>query len=353
MTRHIVFELSEKVNVLVEALAAKTGMPASRIALAKACQVKVKSLTSNRNDGKISMDMEARLAKTVGFDASHFSWIDRNIPAHERHLPRPSKPRRDTAAEFRNYLFRSLGLDDSPHVTFPAMPGEQVSLTRLANLDVAAPKALKGANAVHAELNRRQPIGLSVKPIFGTLREEELYDPDGKLLAIADIEAVSAYIMIETSDPYVEVLAGMGVDGEELVIGTIVCRYQGRINGRVQFEIMAVRTDSANRTTLAGTSQTLSGLVDLEGVFDEDDWIGIGIDRAGLDIVKLSLISGDEDVTSGRLSLESQIKRQVLKQGIELMPESELRQDVRLAAKWYFMKRILEGLRENNTGATP
>lgn len=227
--------------------------------------------------------------------------------------------------------------EDTPNIVFPSAPGE-APLSRLGNLDVSAPNPKRGGNRVHTDDDRVQALALSVRPIFGTQRNEDIFDPDGKLIATGDFEIFYAYILIDTADPNMSVMNGVGVNTDEVSIGGITIRYLGKEDGRILFEIAACKP----RTTLAGTSQTVMDLVALEGVFHKEDWIGIGIDKGGLQIVRLNVDDADANDTNAAPSLRNQLKRQILSRGIDLQTEGNSVNETKLTARRYFMRRIYD-----------
>ncbi|MEP3845547.1 MAG: hypothetical protein ABJM43_09420 [Paracoccaceae bacterium] len=219
-------------------------------------------------------------------------------------------------------------------IKFQSSPGE-TPLHRLANLEVSAPTPLKGRNTINTDEGERQPLALSVKPIFGTLRNEEISDPDGKLLASANIEVTYAFIVVETKDDFMDILDATGFDGEVNVSGVMNCRYGGENENRNYFEISA----ASARGSLAGTSLTLDNFIELEGVFNRDDWIGIALEAGGLQLMEFSTgIVGE----TGDLDLRSQIKRQVLNRGLVIGSTHEEQHKLRLTARRYFMRRHLD-----------
>ncbi|TQM92415.1 hypothetical protein [Roseinatronobacter monicus] len=237
--------------------------------------------------------------------------------------------------------------DDFPTV-YPRMPGE-TPLFELANLDVAEPYPIKGANVVFAEDDRRQDIGLSARPTFGTLRDEELSDPDGNLLAVADLEVTYANLIVHTADEHMSLLGGIGIDGEEERAG-LICRYNGpgQDDKKIHFEVrLAESKDESQptrlrRDTLAGMSVELSNIVELRGKFTQDDWIGIGIKTGAIQIVSFEFLAPSEENTQNVYSFKSQVKRQVLKRGLELDENDGSHRRIRLASQKYFMKRIFD-----------
>lgn len=227
--------------------------------------------------------------------------------------------------------------EEAPHVVFSSAPGE-APLSRLGNLDVSAPNPKKGGNRVHTDDDREQALALSVRPIFGTQRNEDIFDPDGNLLATGDFEICYAYILIDTADPNMSVMGGVGVNTDEVSMGGITIRYLGKEDGRILFEIAACKP----RTTLAGTSQTVMDLVTLDGVFHREDWIGVGIDKGGLQIVRLNINDADSDESKAAPSLRNQLKRQILGRGIDLQTEGNSLTETKLTARRYFMMRVYD-----------
>lgn len=110
-SREPIYELAEKLTVIAEALYTQEKVKhVSRAAIARFCDLKQKSLTSACSAGKLSLEMQERMASFVGFDLENPSWIDRSIPIGKRHLPGVNANRTDTASSFRNYLLPHLGL---------------------------------------------------------------------------------------------------------------------------------------------------------------------------------------------------------------------------------------------------
>jgi len=223
---------------------------------------------------------------------------------------------------------------DVPTDVFQTMPGD-VPLHRLANLEVSSPTPLKGRNTINTEAGVRQPLAMSIKPIFGTLRNEGLYDQNDNLLATANIEAIYAHVIVETEDKNMDVLDGIGFNGEQVLADVLKCRYVGESNGRLYFEVSAARTSK----TLAGISPALPNFVALEGVFNKEDWMGIGIEKGGLQILEFSK---DGDAPTSDLNLRDQIKRHVLSRGIDLGNSDGSNHNIHLTARRFFMKRSLE-----------
>ncbi len=217
-------------------------------------------------------------------------------------------------------------------------PGEG-PLSKICNLDISKPFPRKGANAVSDLEGGVQAIALSAKPIFGTLRDEEIYDPDGNLIAEVDVEATRVNVLVKTVDPNMDVIDGIGFEGGEVVKGSIRCRYLGNQDGYFEFELSA----ETEIETLAGTTQTLDELVALEGTFHRDDWIGLEVERGGLKIV--SLVETDDDVppTGIDLKLKNQLKQQILGRGIAF-DNQEHRSSPKsaIAVLKYFMRRVFD-----------
>lgn len=220
------------------------------------------------------------------------------------------------------------------NAVFRSMPGE-APLFRLANLDVLAPSPMKGRNAVNTDQGVRQALALSIKPIFGTLRNEVLHDSAGNLIATANVEAVYAHVVINTVDQNMDVLDGIGFHGEYDCAETLRCRYGGEREGQVFFEI----SPASSKKSLAGTSLTMENFVALEGEFRSEDWIGVGFESGGLQIQEFS---SDDQAPSSKLSMREQIKRQVLNQGINLGNTEEGVHNIHLSARRFFMKRAFE-----------
>lgn len=217
-------------------------------------------------------------------------------------------------------------------------PGEG-PLSKLCNLDISKPFPRKGANAVSDLEGRVQAIALSAKPIFGTLRDEEISDPDGNLIAEADVEATRVNVLVKTVDPHMDVIDGIGFEGGEVVKGSIRCRYLGNQDGYFEFELSA----ETEIETLAGTTQTLDELVALEGTFHRDDWIGLEVERGGLKIVRL--VETDVDAVPAGIdrALKNQLKQQVLSRGIVFDNQNQPsgRKNA-IAVLKYFMRRVFD-----------
>ena len=189
---------------------------------------------------------------------------------------------------------------------------------------------------MYLEHSRTQAIDLSIKPIFGTLRNEELLSPSGDILAICDVELSYAYVVIEATDVNMGIIDGLGVNGDEVLVGSIYCRYLGAENGRILFEVSPGRS----RRSLAGTAQTLKNFVAMEGVFHESDWIGIGIDSGSMLIVSLKSSDLERSETGNSAILRSQIKREILRRGINSQIQNSGARDSTVAARCFFMKRV-------------
>ena len=226
------------------------------------------------------------------------------------------------------------------------MPG-RTPLIDLANVDVSEPSPIQGANAVYGNQDRRQAIGLTVRPSFGTLRDEELIDPNGTLLAIADLEVSYANIIIFTADEDIAVLSGIGLNGEEKR-GSITCQYKGTDGRQTVFEVRPVKVEHEgasphpHRMTLAGISVGLANLAAIEGKFTQEDWVGVGLKTGGLEIVSFYYPEQSKSDEKDTYSLKDQIKRQVLKRGIQIEENESSRGEIHLASKKYFMKRIFD-----------
>ncbi len=151
-----------------------------------------------------------------------------------------------------------------------------------------------------------------------------------------------AHVIVETNDQHMDVLNGAGFDGEKCFAGNLNCRYGGEHNGRLSFEIAAAKAG----TTLAGSSLTIENFVELEGEFNKDDWVGIGIETGGIQILEFAEGNG---APSAKLDLRSQIKRQVLNRGIILDNDGSGHHGIRLTARRFFMKRWLD-TNENSPG---
>lgn len=217
---------------------------------------------------------------------------------------------------------------------FQSAPGE-APLHRLANLEVSAPRPLKGRNTIDTDTDARQPLALSVKPIFGTLRNEEILDPEGKLLASANVEVAYAYIIVDTNDEFMDVLNGAGFDGETTIAGMLSCRYGGEHDGRNYFELSAKNV----RGSLAGTAPTLEDFIELEGIFNKDDWIGVAVESGGLQLREFS--TGAERPHED-LDLRTQIMRQILNRGLMIEKTENEQHTLKLTARRYFMRRHLQ-----------
>jgi hypothetical protein len=217
-------------------------------------------------------------------------------------------------------------------------PGEG-PLSKICNLDISKPFPRKGANAVSNLEGRLQAVALSAKPIFGTLRDEEVYDPEGNLVTEADVEATRVNILVKTVDPHMDVIDGIGFEGGEVVKGSIRCRYLGNQDGYFEFELSA----EAEIETLAGTTQTLDELVALEGTFHRDDWIGLEVERGGLKIVRLAETDTDVAPTGIDRELKNQLKQQILSRGIVFddQEQSSSRKSA-IAVLKYFMRRVFD-----------
>ena len=157
-------------------------------------------------------------------------------------------------------------------------------------------------------------------------------------MATGDFEVRYAFIVVATDDPNMGVLAGVGVDGEQVSQDGITYRYLGKEDGKVLFEISA----SKPRTTLAGTAQTVTDLVTLEGNFNKEDWIGVGISNGGLQNVRLNLNSAETVDADTTPSLQNQLKRQILSRGIDFRSPENPHQNTKLTARRYFMKRLFD-----------
>lgn len=216
-------------------------------------------------------------------------------------------------------------------------PGEG-PLSKICNLDISKPFPRNGANAVSDIEDRLQAIALSAKPIFGTLRDEEIYDPDGNLIAEADVEATRVSVLIRTVDPHMDVIDGIGVEGGEVTKGSVKCRYLGNQDGFFEFELSA----EDEIETLAGTTQTLDDLVALEGKFNRDDWIGLEVARGGLQIVRLAEVEFDGPQTGIDSKLRNQLKQQILSKGIVFDSEEMPSRKSAVAVLKYFMRRVFD-----------
>lgn len=204
-------------------------------------------------------------------------------------------------------------------------------LATLANLDVARPQPLMGANTVDPDPDRKQAIGLIARTIFNTIHNEELLSEDGEFIANADIELTHAFVVVKLSDPNMMVLTGIGTDGT-VRCGNVQVSYLGRQEDLVLFEVAA-----AEKATLAGIAQLLEKLVELEGRFNHDDFIGISFEKNGLRLVK-PRFSDDEQPGSPKRPITEAIKTQVMRRGIVLdgPPDQRI-----LAVRRYFMSPVI------------
>lgn len=212
-------------------------------------------------------------------------------------------------------------------------PG-QLPLSKLANIDVARPLPLMGANAVFSDPNRKQAISLSARAIFNTIRSEEICSKDGDLIAVADFELTHAYLVVHVSDPNMTVLGGIGMEGK-VECGDIQISYHGTQDDLVLFELAA----KAQGGTLAGIVQRLENLVQLEGRFVETDFLGTAVEKNGIRPMNLRFEGQDDELPQGRFIIQA-MKRQLLSRGIRLDCAEDAPDEKWLTAKRYFMKPI-------------
>lgn len=219
----------------------------------------------------------------------------------------------------------------------PNMPGE-IPLHRLGAISVADPSPNAGQNTVYADAEREQTIGLSVRVNFGSIRNEDFYSEDGEYIANATAEASIVYVVIKTESPEVRVLSGLGVSSGEVVIGNIVCRFGLELEGHIDFELRPLK----GAATLAGISEVLTDLAVVQGEFGRDDWVGLYIKPGGLQLPIITFDGEKSSMAGKHLTIREQIKRQVLKRGIELLIVGEENQDTTVLSRRFFMRKIFD-----------
>ncbi|TCM48315.1 hypothetical protein C8J36_11412 [Rhizobium sp. PP-F2F-G48] len=213
-------------------------------------------------------------------------------------------------------------------------PGD-LPLANLATVEVIRPQPRQGANAVSADSERRQAIALTARAIFNTIRREEFCAPDGSLIAVADMELRHAYLIVRVSDPSVAVLSGIGTEGK-VVFQSIEISYLGTESELVVFEVAP--TDKTK--TLAGTVQRLEDLVELQGRFTDQDYIGAAIDKNGIQLVNVEFEGNIAKSDERPISLA--LKQQLLARGIQLTNAGSSTDERRVTARRYFMRSVID-----------
>lgn len=102
--------LEWKVRIMAETLseAGKISSP-SRREFARFADIDYDTLKAAWRSGRLSNELEAKLALAAEFDPSDLSWIDENVLPSQRSAAGPSYPGRDTVAAFRSMLRRRHG----------------------------------------------------------------------------------------------------------------------------------------------------------------------------------------------------------------------------------------------------
>ena len=216
------------------------------------------------------------------------------------------------------------------------VPGD-FPLDRLANIDVSKPNPRDGMNSVSLEAGKRRTLSFDVRAIFNTIRNEPLYDADGQLIAIADMELDYAYLIVQLDDPTAELKRGMGVDGGRVAVGKFWISYLGTSEGVVQFEVMPREPSN----TLAGASENLQELAELDACFSIDDSIGAAFDANALRPKRIRYEESTEEASSRKQQpLLLALKQQVLARGISLAARGGEGNGRKLAARRFFMKGL-------------